>query len=686
MSKKSFVIRWLIAWLCELSCVATVSALDNLTLSLDSVVGNGWQVDNVVLEMTVINKQDFALTAEIGKLTLPGLKRPLTKLSFHCPQVQYRPEGFACVRANLRLTDEVLDKPAMDLAWRYDLKKQELSGTVDKLMLADGTLAAQVHSTASKWQVQLDVEKIVIDKLLTKLGALIELPKFPPVKGNTTIHAQFVDDSLKIDGEVQGLQYSTTDGTRAGENVAIKTAWQVKSVTEPQGWHAQGTLTVTTGEIYNDPIYVNIDKNKPVTLGIDAIWQPQKFLNITHFSYTHKDVLKFEGFGELAIGAVPAIKQLSVQTTKTSLKSVYTAYLQSWMSSSQLGDMDIGGTVMARWDMDDETRQLTTELANITVADKKQRFGWSQLDGMVQWHSDTDLTSWLRWERGFISKIQLGASEIQATLQGNRIELLTPWRQPLLGGAITIDQFNLAGLGTGEMQWELSGDVQPLSLQEFSQSLGLPPLQGQLGGKIPPTRYSKQRLEMDGELRAQIFEGEITVRKLTGAGLLGATPTVSAEIDLDKLNLQKLTNVTNFGEIQGQLSGYVHDLQLVSWQPVTFDAHFETPDDNTLPKKISQRAIDNLSNLGGGNMVNAISRGVLRMFENFSYTRLGWGCRLKNGTCEMRGVEKAPNGYYIVKGGGLPRIDVIGYNQRVNWQVLLNRLKSVSQAHNPVIK
>jgi hypothetical protein len=37
-----------------------------------------------------------------------------------------------------------------------------------------------------------------------------------------------------------------------------------------------------------------------------------------------------------------------------------------------------------------------------------------------------------------------------------------------------------------------------------------------------------------------------------------------------------------------------------------------------------------------------------------------------------------PNGgYYIVKGSGLPRIDVIARNRLVAWKSLLERLKSI---------
>jgi hypothetical protein len=54
------------------------------------------------------------------------------------------------------------------------------------------------------------------------------------------------------------------------------------------------------------------------------------------------------------------------------------------------------------------------------------------------------------------------------------------------------------------------------------------------------------------------------------------------------------------------------------------------------------------------------------------------GCYLHEGVCQMMGVEAAQQGYYLIKGGGLPRIDVIGYNPRVNWNVLMDRLARIS--------
>ncbi len=85
-------------------------------------------------------------------------------------------------------------------------------------------------------------------------------------------------------------------------------------------------------------------------------------------------------------------------------------------------------------------------------------------------------------------------------------------------------------------------------------------------------------------------------------------------------------------------------------------------------------------------MQGALSRSFLRWFDEFSYDRLGIECKLSKGVCEMSGVGPADGGFYIVKGGGIPpRIDVIGFNRRVDWSVLVQRLKNAT-LQSPVVE
>ena len=51
--------------------------------------------------------------------------------------------------------------------------------------------------------------------------------------------------------------------------------------------------------------------------------------------------------------------------------------------------------------------------------------------------------------------------------------------------------------------------------------------------------------------------------------------------------------------------------------------------------------------------------------------------------CRMGGVaKKGGGGYYLVKGSGIPRIDVLGFQNNVDWHVLLNRLSAIRNANS----
>jgi hypothetical protein len=53
----------------------------------------------------------------------------------------------------------------------------------------------------------------------------------------------------------------------------------------------------------------------------------------------------------------------------------------------------------------------------------------------------------------------------------------------------------------------------------------------------------------------------------------------------------------------------------------------------------------------------------------------------------MSGVAPAPSGgYYLVKGKGLPRIDVIGNARRVDWPRLVQQLIAVTESEGPVVR
>jgi hypothetical protein len=97
--------------------------------------------------------------------------------------------------------------------------------------------------------------------------------------------------------------------------------------------------------------------------------------------------------------------------------------------------------------------------------------------------------------------------------------------------------------------------------------------------------------------------------------------------------------------------------------------------------------VENISALGGASATAAIQRSVLRFFETFGYSKLGFSCRLRDDVCRMGGIEDTPQGFVLVKGGGVPAINVLGYNRDVGWNELLTRLRRVIDSNvTPTIK
>jgi hypothetical protein len=217
-------------------------------------------------------------------------------------------------------------------------------------------------------------------------------------------------------------------------------------------------------------------------------------------------------------------------------------------------------------------------------------------------------------------------------------------------------------------------------------ALGLPVMQGTLSGVIPRIRYEDGAVAVDGALLLKIFDGTVVIRGLQMLDPLGRIPRLRASIDMRNLDLALITRAFSFGSMTGRVDSTVQDLELANWRPVRFDARIESSH-GEYPRTISQRAVQNISALGGVGAAAAIQRSFLRFFDLFRYARLGLACRLHNDVCEMSGIADRQYGYVIVEGGGLPAITVLGYNRHVGWSELLERLQRVTQSNvRPVVK
>ena len=121
-----------------------------------------------------------------------------------------------------------------------------------------------------------------------------------------------------------------------------------------------------------------------------------------------------------------------------------------------------------------------------------------------------------------------------------------------------------------------------------------------------------------------------------------------------------------------------HDLRLLDWKPVAFDAWLGTPARQEKSRGISRQAVNHLTSIGGGNATAALTGPLMKMFNNFSYRRLGLGCRLHNNICDVRGISEDDVSVLIMEGAGLPKIMIRAFNRSLDWPQLVAGLVAVS--------
>src|SRR3546814_2180456 len=124
----------------------------------------------------------------------------------------------------------------------------------------------------------------------------------------------------------------------------------------------------------------------------------------------------------------------------------------------------------------------------------------------------------------------------------------------MLGGQVRFDDIVLQPpAGDEGLRIRFGLALQGLQLGELSQSLGGPAFRGTLDGTIPVARYADDRLDFDGGLSMQVFDGRVEVTALSMERPFGVAPTLSADFALHDLDLLAITEVFRSEEHTSEL-------------------------------------------------------------------------------------------------------------------------------------
>ena len=644
--------------------VAPVQA-GELSLAVADIVAPAFSARGIMLTLPMNGSADLQIA------NLKVQQREFRKVHVRCAEFTLSSEKVNCRNGRLDAM------PGATLAFGFDFS----------------TRALQLGLTAKggeSWQVTGDLGERAWQLVAQLHGAQIKriadfLPAGLPSPGQGALHG-----TLRVSGNASGvnavsgdlrlaeLGFSDASGLHAAEKMSGNI--EFKAQRRAAVWNWQAGIVWRAGEMFWQPWYLRGGHTLAAAGSFDG-----KLLRVEQAEADLPEV------GRVKLSAVWDVKQSkllrgALHGDGLALDKLFELYVKPVLGKGALADAALSGhaDVAAQYE-NGALQSLQLGLHDVELADAAQRFALSGVNSEIDWRADQPRTVQLAFSGGKVLGAALGAGQWEITMNG--LDFAVPKAElAILDGKLALRDLHVYR-HKDVWLWQFAGTLSPISMEQLSVAAGWPKMLGMLAGRIPKVSYDGNAISVEGALLFDVFDGSVVATQLKYANAFGPAPRLSGNLSMRNLDLDLLTRTFSFGNMQGRIDVDVNNLQLQDWEPVRFDARLFSSEGN-YPRKISQKAVQNISALGGAGAAAAIQRSFLGFFENFGYDRIGWSCVLRNGVCTMGGIGEANTGTYtLIKGGGIPAINVMGYNRNVSWRELVTRLKRVTQKNaKPVVR
>ncbi len=437
-------------------------------------------------------------------------------------------------------------------------------------------------------------------------------------------------------------------------------------------------LTLHGGQVLLGTFFAALPAHD-VHLAVNALSQ-QYAIAVRQLRFTDPGAVHL--VGALVIGNDGRIRNVHLDRFHADLPAAYQRYGKVWLATLGFPDMTTSGSIDGNlWLDSNGVRSLKFDAQDVNIASK--RLGVKDLHGGLDWRrGEPRPATELAWDALRYQRIALGPAQIHWQGRKDDVAITAPTSIPVLGGQLRLARFRWDPDAAKGQHLDLSLAATGIDIARLGAALGWPRFPGTLAASIPGLRYRGDTIELDGGLSLNLFGGFIDVTRLSLEHPFGTAPVLTGDITLSQLDLGAVTSVFDFGQITGRLDGRINGLRLVNWKPTAFQASLRTSGDG----RISQRAVKNLTSVGGSGLGAGLQGAFMKLFDSFGYSHIGLNCTLKGSVCHMSGLRPVKDGFVIVEGRGLPHLSVIGHQHDVNWPTLVSRLKAAIESGGPVVK
>jgi hypothetical protein len=648
----------------------------------------------------------WRLAAALACLVAPAgpLHAAMPALTFSASSFEYGEQRLENVRAHLapegrfRVSFEGMSGPGE----AYFGQGLDVEGALDEVIREDDSLAVRMSVGAFGlrgrvllWrgtdELRLEVE--TVNQPVTLLAGLAGLPAemawfsrghFDAALGLVQAADRPPDVSVRFDGT--DLSFDSPDGQYAGEALTLTLRGTLDFTAAP-GFDLHGAFAA--GELLAVDFYRNF-ADAALDFDVRGGWT-DRAIELARIRLGDGGALAVEAAARIGGAGADDEKDvtpdwsLQVTNLELSFPEAYRRYLEPVAAAWALDGLEVVGTVS--WNGQWQGGALTSgdlEIGDFSIVDtSRQRFAVTGLEAHLR-PGDHDFDSRVTWLGLLIGSINFGGGNALLDSEPGAIALVEPLRLEVLGGRLDLAALKILlpgdrADGPAEPDIMLRASIEDLDMAQLTKALDWPAFGGRVSGEIPGVSLDDGVLAVDGEIRFEVFDGLVTVGNLGVERPFGVLPSLAAEVEISNLDLQPLTSAFSFGQIAGRLDGFIHDLRMLDWKPVAFEAWLGTPPQQERSNDISRQAVNRLTEIGGGGATAALSGPLMRMFSNFSYRRLGLGCTLRDNVCSLRGLGDDGAGVLLLEGAGVPKITIRAFNRNIDWPQMVANLLAISE-------
>lgn len=667
-------------------------AIERITLSIGELHGQQGVIKNLSSEALFKPNRKLDIRLHSSQVELKHPFSHLQSITLHCPAFSLKQYATHCQNGTLTIDGNILKQ--LTIPFNLNLSRNQSGNALE---IPAVPFAAPDSQLSYNWNTTYKTINSKIDALslkafagyLQKLGLSVSSGT-ASLNGGVIMRA---DQHQLSDFTLAGKQLSlqTEDATKAIEKLNLQSI--IQAATENGVTRGNAEIRMNGGELYLEPLYLSLQDDVLSAQSRFVLDQQQRTLTLNDLSVYHFPTVAITGSLATSLDQAYPPKHAHINVQIYHLANLFNQFIAPFLKTSSTKPVvsDTQGLIQSHIEFADSqpvNLSLSTADLSATYTFNQKNFRIDHANIALNWKPDhcTD-NSFVHWESAQFSKIPLPRTVLRFMACGKQINFERHVTLPLLDGEMQFEHLDLKQLEDGSIDFSFATEIRNISLVALSEALDLPPLDGYLSASIPSVRLEQGGLRLDSSILIHAFGGKVEIQHLQIDGMLGSYPILTADIHVEKLDLGKLSKRFAFGNIEGKLNGSIKGLRIENQKLIAFDAEFSTPENRILPYSISQKAVENIASLGGNNPADLLSRGVLKLFESFFYSRLGFSCKLRNNVCQLNGIASAQNkGFYLVKGSLAPQINIIGFNRQVNWSELANRLKRITSQSAPVIQ